>query len=108
MTNQNKPSKLNFQRSTVTWKLFCDLFIDVVMTAYASRIAEHGRVAISNNYTLDSGFTQYTSTYFAIYQIINMNAQTKSEIISGITATAVKKIKQTLKRALTTEDFVEE
>ena len=62
MTNQNKPSKLNFQRSTVTWKLFCDLFIDVVMTAYASRIAEYGRVAISNNFTLGSGITQYAST----------------------------------------------
>ena len=32
------------------------------MTAHASSIAKYGRVAISNNFTLGSGITQYAST----------------------------------------------
>ena len=32
------------------------------MTAHASNIAEFGHVAISNNFTLGSGITQYVST----------------------------------------------
>ena len=37
-------------------------FIDAVMTAHASNIAEFGHVAISNNFTLGSGITQYVLT----------------------------------------------
>ena len=51
--------KLNLQRSTVSWRLFSGLFINAVMTVHASSIAEYGRVAISNNFTLGSGITQY-------------------------------------------------
>ena len=32
------------------------------MTVHASSITEYGRVAISNNFTLGSGITQFTST----------------------------------------------
>ena len=41
---------------------FSGRFINAVMTAHASSIAEYGRVAISNNFTLGSGITQYAST----------------------------------------------
>ena len=34
--------KLNFQRPTVSWKLFSSRFINAVMTAHASSIAEYG------------------------------------------------------------------
>ena len=54
--------KLNFQQPTVTWKLFSSRFINAVMTVHASSIAEYGHVAISNNFTLGSGITQYAST----------------------------------------------
>ena len=43
-------------------------------------------------------------------QIINMDAQTKNEIIAEITATAVKAIEQTIRESLKstlTEDFVD-
>ena len=54
---------LNFQRPPVNWKLFSDRFINVIiMTVHASSITEYGRVAISNNFTLGSGITQFTST----------------------------------------------
>ena len=64
MINQNKLCKLNFQRSTVSWKLFTGQFINAVMTAHAPNIAEYGRVVISNIFTLDSGITQYASTNY--------------------------------------------
>ena len=54
--------KLNFQRPTVSWKLFSGRFLNAVMTAHATSIAEYGRVAISNNFTLGSGILQYAST----------------------------------------------
>ena len=57
-----KRDKLNFQRPTVSWKLFSGRFINAVMTAHASSIAEYGCVAISKNFTLGSGITQYAST----------------------------------------------
>ena len=53
---------LNFQRPTVSWKLFSGRFINAVMTVHASSIAEYGCVAISNNFTLGSSTTQYAST----------------------------------------------
>ena len=37
--------KLNFQRPTVSWKLFSGRFINAVMTAHASSVAEYSRVA---------------------------------------------------------------
>ena len=52
----------NFQRPTVTWKLFTGRFINAVVTAHTSSLAEYGCVAISNNFTLGSGMTQYAST----------------------------------------------
>ena len=64
MINQSKLCKLNFQRSTVSWKLFTGQFINVVMTAHAPNIAEYGRVVISTAFTLDSGITQYASTNY--------------------------------------------
>ena len=42
--------------------MFSGLFIKAVITAHASSIAKYGRVAISNDVTLGSGFTQYTLT----------------------------------------------
>ena len=54
--------QLNFQRSTVSWKLFSDRFINEIMTVHASSIAEYVHVAISNNFTLSSDITQYAST----------------------------------------------
>ena len=54
--------KLNFQRPTVSWELFFGGFINSVMTAHASSIAEYGCVRISNNFTLGSGITQCAST----------------------------------------------
>ena len=61
---QNKLCKLNFQQSTVSWKLFTGQFINVVMTAHAPNIAEYEHVVISNAFTLDSGITQYASTNY--------------------------------------------
>ena len=55
-------SKLNFQRPTVSWELFSDRFINSVLTAYESSIAEYGRVAMNKIFTLGSGITQYVST----------------------------------------------
>ena len=48
----------------------------------ASSIAEYGVVTISSNFTLGTGITQYAPTRISIYQIINMNPQTKNEIIA--------------------------
>ena len=45
---------LNFQRPTVSWKLFSGRLINAVMTTHASSITEYGPIAISNNFTLDS------------------------------------------------------
>ena len=39
--------KLNFQRPTVSWKLFSGRFINAVMTTDVKSIAEYGCVAIS-------------------------------------------------------------
>ena len=55
-------TKLNFQRLTVSWKLFSGRFVNAVMTVHASSIAEYGFVAIGNNFTLGAGITQYAST----------------------------------------------
>ena len=54
--------KLNFQQSTVSWKLFSGRFINAVMTVHASSIAEYGRVALDNNSTPGADITQYAST----------------------------------------------
>ena len=55
-------NKLNFQRPTISWKLFSGRTINAVMTALASRIAEHRHVALSNNFILGSAMTKYAST----------------------------------------------
>ena len=54
--------KLNFQRPTVSWKLFSGPSVNELMTADASSFPENGRVTISNNFTLGSGITQQAST----------------------------------------------
>ena len=46
--NSSPQSLLNFQRPTVSWKLFSDRFINAVMTSHASSIAEYGRVTLGN------------------------------------------------------------
>ena len=46
----------------VSWKLFSGRFINAVMTAHASSIAEYRRVALGNNFTLGSGIIKYAST----------------------------------------------
>ena len=46
---------------TVSWKLFSGRFINAEIRAHASGIAEYGRVATRNNFTLGSGITQYAS-----------------------------------------------
>ena len=43
-------------------KLFSDRFINAVMTAHASSIAEFGHVALGSNFALGSGVTQYALT----------------------------------------------
>ena len=54
--------KLNFQRPTVSWKLFSGRLINAVMTTDVKSIAEYGCVAISNNFTLGSGITKCATT----------------------------------------------
>ena len=49
---------------------------------HASSIAEYGVVTISNKFTLGTGITQYAPTRISIYQITNMDTQTKNEIIA--------------------------
>ena len=44
---------LNFQRPTVSWKLFSGRLINAVITTHVSSITEYGPIAISNNFTLD-------------------------------------------------------
>ena len=39
----------------VGWKLFSGSFMNAVITAHVSSIAQYGHVAISNNFTLGSG-----------------------------------------------------
>ena len=46
--NSSPQSWLNFERLTVSWKLFSDRFINAVMTSHASSIAEYGRVTLGN------------------------------------------------------------
>ena len=46
----------------VNWKLFPGRFTKAVMTVHASSIAEYGRVAIGNNFTLGYCITQYSTT----------------------------------------------
>ena len=43
-------------------KSFSGRFINAVMTAHASIMAEYGHVAFGNNFILGSGVTQYAST----------------------------------------------
>ena len=63
--------KSNFQRSTVSWKLFFSRFINVVMTAHVSSIRqEYGRIKISNNFTFGSGILQYAMSN-SFYELTN-------------------------------------
>ena len=52
---------IKFPTVHVSWKLFSGCFINAIMTAHASSIAEYGRVPISNYFTLRSSITQYAS-----------------------------------------------
>ena len=42
-----------------SWKLFSGHFINAVMTVHVLNITEYGHDAISNNFMLGSGITQY-------------------------------------------------
>ena len=61
--NGLKPLTVLAKRTAhVSWKLFSGRFINAIMTAHASSIAEYGRVPISNYFSVGSGITQYAST----------------------------------------------
>ena len=91
--------KLNFQRPTISWKLFSGRFINAVMTTHASSIAEYGCVAISNNFTLGSGIDK-------LIQLNRLSIWTLKQKTKSLQRLLPPRLKQSSKRALL-EDFVD-
>ena len=60
------------------------------MTAHASSIAEYGRIAISNNFTLGSGITQHASTNHKPQEFLS---KTTDEAVKCLKSLSIPKFK---------------
>ena len=70
--------------------MFSGRFINAVMTAHASSIAEYERVAIGSNFTLGSGILQYVS---ANYKPQEFQDKTTDEAIKHLKSLSIPEFK---------------